>query len=187
MLLAIARAGADLAIDAERLDERGALHEGNIVRAHDVLERVVGLEIADDQVDRQAGVLQIGVLDRDRVTGEVDLEKIFEVVEHDPLDAEPGAPERRRRNVRGKGDRRVLIDVVVVGLDPPTDLELELLFVGAGEFGRALPFDLQVEVVAAGVGGGGVRCGGLRLRVLNLPLQLLDSGIQRVDLVLDRP
>ncbi len=100
------------------------------------------------------------------------------------FNAEAGASEFGRRNVREARDARILIGVVVIHLDAAADLHLELA-VAAREFRRALPFDLEVEIAAFGAVGSRLSRGGLRLGVLHLLLQGLDSGLHLIDLRLN--
>jgi hypothetical protein len=106
-----------LPIDPEGFDEGRSLHERDVIRAHDVFERVISPEFADSDIDRQTRILEIGVLYRDRIPGEINFQDVFEVVEDDAFHTKPRTPERCRRNIGREGDRRVLIDLVVIRFD----------------------------------------------------------------------
>src|SRR4029079_1804942 len=167
----------------DRINEQLAGEQFEGVRRSEIARAEINRRVAD----LHALALQVSVLHRDGVVGEVDLEDVLDVVVGDALDAETGATELRRAHVWIGRDRRVLIDVLVFGLDASADLEGKLLPIRARELRRSLPRDLEVDIAAFGsrISRGGVRRGGLRLGVLHLLLQCLDGGLHLIDLRLD--
>src|SRR5262245_19618631 len=181
--------GADLTIDIPGIDERRALHGVNEAIAGFVLKRVERLKVTNSQQQRivpdlEALILEISVLHSGEVVREVDFEDILPVIPENALNAEASTPKLGGAHIREGRDRRILVDVVVVHLETPADLHLELA-VCTRKFRRALPFDLQIEIAAAGTCRRRVRRGGLSFSVGHLLLQCLDGCLHLLDLRLD--
>src|SRR5665648_825371 len=152
---------ADLTIQEERLGERRPLHEGDEARAGELLEGVVDVLITEPDLRRlprrPVGIGHISVFDGHPVAGKIHLELVLPVVVDGAFNAKTGAAQFNSGDILIAGDRRILVDAVIVHHQAATDLELELA-VGAGELRRAFPFDLKVEIVAvAAFGSRGVR------------------------------
>jgi hypothetical protein len=171
MLALVKRTETDLTVEAEpgSVDKSCALHELDEVGAHDVFERVEGLEVADADFELRppAGVFEVSVLDGGYVVGEVDLELVVDVFPYGAFDAKARAPDFKSVDV----GKIVLVDRVVVEVQTTAHLHLELAVL-AGELRRALPFHFQVEVIflflATALAGSGLgsrrRVGRSRLR-----------------------
>ena len=136
MIGPIADLEADLTIELPRVDEGRALERIDEQLAGQQLERVRRSEIARAEVKRRVAdldalVLQVSILDRHRVVGEVDLEDVLDVVVDYALNAETRPAQFRSANVRIGRDGRILIDVLVFGFDAPAHLEHKLLSIGS--------------------------------------------------------
>src|SRR5665648_96449 len=176
---------ADLTIQEERLGERRPLHEGDEARAGELLEGVVDVLITEPDLRRlprrPVGIGHISVFDGHPVAGKIHLELVLPVVVDGAFNAKTGAAQFNSGDILISGDRRILVDAVIVHHQAATDLELELA-VGAGELRRAFPFDLKVEIVAvAAFGSSGVRFG-----LAHLALQLSHLSLHGPHLSFER-